>query len=87
MGIDSYSLITQNALADYEIVKALRVVLRIGYIRSGLAKKSAQIALWVKDFQILGALPGSNKFYGDAAFTFDRQSYTALGRTIHLRQN
>ena len=48
MAVASLSWVTSDALADYEMVKALRVVLRIGYIQAELAKKPAQITLWVE---------------------------------------
>ena len=48
MAIESLYLVTADALADYEMVKALRVVLRIGYIRAELAKKPVQITLRVE---------------------------------------
>jgi hypothetical protein len=71
-------LVTSDALADYEMVKALGLVLQIGYIRAGLAKKPVQISIRVEGFEISGALTGPNELNRDATLTLDGQSNAAL---------
>jgi hypothetical protein len=60
------------------MVKALRVVLRIGYSKAGLVKKPAQVSLWVEGLEISGSLAGPDKFNGNAALALDSQGNAAL---------
>ena len=71
-------MVTSDALADYEMVKALGLVLQIGYIQAGLAKKPVQISIRVEGFEISGTFAGPDEFNWDTTLALDGQSNAAL---------
>ena len=78
MGIDSSNLITFIALGYYEMMKALRVLLQIGYISPDLVEKAVQISIWVKGLEIRGRFSGPDKFDRGSTFAFNRKGNAAF---------